>query len=273
MSNIEENKNKIVLIGFVLIIVVIVITFTRDSIGNKKKNVDETETVAQPVDETNYLLPKELQQKIIQKEKDLFMIDVRDRESYLAEHIENTINIPMEFIYQEYDHIDKKNTLIIIGADYSDRKDLSELFTFLKKENFEKLYVLSGGMTAWKDSYQPTVSIGNPESLEDIAKVSFLNPAQVNIAIQNDYSAIILDVRSKKDFENGHIRGAINIPADEIEKRKNEISSAKELIMYSESTLKDFQIAVKLYDLGFLATYIIDGGLASWTEKNFELIQ
>ncbi|OTA21438.1 ArsR family transcriptional regulator [Xenorhabdus beddingii] len=45
-------------------------------------------------------------------------------------------------------------------------------------------------------------------------------------------SMTLLDVRSKEEFEQGHLPNAINIPIDELENRLDELTSSQDLIAY-----------------------------------------
>ena len=44
--------------------------------------------------------------------------------------------------------------------------------------------------------------------------------------------AIIVDARSKNSYETEHIKGSINIPAGDMEKRYKEIPKGKKIIVY-----------------------------------------
>ncbi len=44
--------------------------------------------------------------------------------------------------------------------------------------------------------------------------------------------AVLLDVRPKQEFEAGHLRGAINIPIDELKDRCGELPRARRIITY-----------------------------------------
>lgn len=45
-------------------------------------------------------------------------------------------------------------------------------------------------------------------------------------------TAIVVDVRSPESFKMGHIRGAINVPEQEITKRKDEFPRDKKIVFY-----------------------------------------
>lgn len=78
--------------------------------------------------------------------------------------------------------------------------------------------------------------------------------------------AVIIDVREPSKYNKEHIRGAINIPASEIEKRINEIPSEKPVIVYcgSYSCTASLVAARKLSELGRSNIYRFVGGLLEW---------
>ena len=74
--------------------------------------------------------------------------------------------------------------------------------------------------------------------------------------ILNENNYIIVDVRTKEEYETGHVVGAINIPYDEIDEN-TDLDKTKTIIVYCKSgarsnkayqTLKSLNYIV--YDLG-----------------------
>lgn len=79
----------------------------------------------------------------------------------------------------------------------------------------------------------------------------------------NDY--IILDVRTEEEYFNGHIKGAINIPNEEIghEEIKELPDKNKKLLVYCRSGYRSKQAASKLAVLGYKEIYEF-GGIITW---------
>lgn len=57
---------------------------------------------------------------------------------------------------------------------------------------------------------------------------------------KHDKDLIILDVREPKDFNNGHLLNAINIPIENIDKRMDELRNykSKDIIVYCNTGRK-----------------------------------
>jgi predicted sulfurtransferase len=80
----------------------------------------------------------------------------------------------------------------------------------------------------WEPSTSPSV----PDSGSDVPRV---NPEQLKEKLDAGDDIVIVDVRSKEDFDEGHIIGAVSIPWEEIEDRYTELPRDKEIITYCAS--------------------------------------
>lgn len=63
-------------------------------------------------------------------------------------------------------------------------------------------------------------------------KIPVLKAAEVAAAISENRAPVIVDVRAEKDFSAGHIPGAVNVPLEELERRKTELDAAKPTVFY-----------------------------------------
>jgi rhodanese-related sulfurtransferase/DNA-binding transcriptional ArsR family regulator len=71
----------------------------------------------------------------------------------------------------------------------------------------------------------------------------------------------VLDVRPKEEFEAGHVRGAINIPASELEKHLQQLDSKQEIVAYCRGPhcILAFEAVEQLREKGFQARRLEDG--------------
>ena len=79
---------------------------------------------------------------------------------------------------------------------------------------------------------------------------------------------IILDVRTKEEYNEGHIPGAICIPNEEItEKEPKELPNKNQIIMvYCRSGNRSKVAAKKLAEMGYKKVYEF-GGIKDWDGK------
>lgn len=77
-----------------------------------------------------------------------------------------------------------------------------------------------------------------------------------------DQGAVIIDVRTKEEYNQGHITDAINIPLDIIDT----ITLGKDtnIIVYCKSGVRSEEAVKKLADLGYTSLYNLDGGIINW---------
>lgn len=77
----------------------------------------------------------------------------------------------------------------------------------------------------WEPSAPPAVA----DQGFDVPRI---NLEQLKGKLDAGADIVIVDVRSKEDFDAGHITGAISIPWEEIEARYTELPRDKEIITY-----------------------------------------
>ncbi len=86
----------------------------------------------------------------------------------------------------------------------------------------------------------------------------------------NDNESIILDVRTEEEFANGHIKGAVLIPHEEIEAKAESMIADKErlILVYCRSGRRSKIAAEKLVELGYSNVKEF-GGIIDW---NYETV-
>jgi len=77
----------------------------------------------------------------------------------------------------------------------------------------------------WEPS--PTVTVDSGSS--DVPRISL---EELKEKLDAGADLVVVDVRSKEEFDQGHIPGAVSIPYSEIEARYRELPRDKEIITY-----------------------------------------
>lgn len=261
----EIKQNKIFVIGFVLIALVVAWTLARPfvgGLGSKKDNSEEkinAEILRAPL-----ITSEDLFTKFKNKEK-IFIIDMRSAGDFEKGHIVASENSSAEKINSE--------KLKSSGADKTSNITLANqgenIYEMAQKTNeliaagFSNAKYLQGGITAWQNQGFPLISSSSSdENANKIKKRSIENLAQ-DLSMGGDVVQF-LDVRSKENFQIGHIAGAQNAPFAELEKNKDNISAVKKVVIYGENEDEAKRAAVTLFDLNFYNAYVLDGGLDAW---------
>ena len=113
-----------------------------------------------------------------------------------------------------------------------------------------------------KDKYQ----LATEET--GVTRVDF---AELKRALAEKRPLLILDVEERDVFAAGHIPGAVNIPADELEARiGEELSQTDTIVVYSDSADLSQRATEIIGAEGFMRVSMLDGGYSQWEKFNRE---
>lgn len=109
------------------------------------------------------------------------------------------------------------------------------------------------------------------ESLRGGKKIS----AQGAVNLINRDEAIVVDIRDRKDFNEGRITGAINIPLNSIKSRASELKKFKDKqIIVADKMGQHSAMAVKQLNAeGYTNVVRLSGGIADWKGSNLPLVK
>jgi rhodanese-related sulfurtransferase len=77
-------------------------------------------------------------------------------------------------------------------------------------------------------------------------------------------TAMIIDVRETWEFQQGHARGARNIPLSQLGKRLNEVPSDRDILLMCRSGHRSLQAAKYLQQQSLERVVNVSGGMSSW---------
>lgn len=83
---------------------------------------------------------------------------------------------------------------------------------------------------------------------------------------------LFVDVRRPDEFKAGHLPGAVNIPYDEIDKRKDEVPLDRPVVIYCTiSSWRAPYAANVMADAGRNNVYVLEGGASGWNAGGQEI--
>jgi len=99
--------------------------------------------------------------------------------------------------------------------------------------------------------------------------VAHYSVREVAERIATNRAVLLLDVRTEKEWRQGHIKGAHHIPLHELARRSSELDKHKnrEIICYCQTGNRSISAALRLKRLGF-STASMEGGIAEWNFQN-----
>jgi rhodanese-related sulfurtransferase/peroxiredoxin len=100
----------------------------------------------------------EAYQMLQENPDEIILLDVRPEPVYNSEHIPGAINIPFGVLESRLDELDKSKSIIVVC-----QAGTSTLPSDMLVQNgFEQVYMLIGGVNAWKDKYPTTLPSSKP---------------------------------------------------------------------------------------------------------------
>ncbi len=103
-----------------------------------------------------------------------------------------------------------------------------------------------------------------------------ITPSEAYKMAEQDTSIVLLDVRSPEEYasETGHLKGALLIPVQDLEKRIDELERHKgrKVIAYCRTGHRSEQATMFLNSHGF-TTMNMEGGILRWNKENLPVVK
>lgn len=204
----------------------------------------------------------------IKKSEDLRFIDIRPRASFEANHLIDSEWLGLAEI-ATYSAPTGQLIIVVYGEENSNDQ-LRDIHTRFSEKKMTFAF-LEGGIRNWIAKEGTVISESDPNSYVDQTKVLVIAPEKVPELQATLVRSIIVDVRSDRDYSQGHIPGAINVPFSRLEKDRKTIPSIGSIFVYGTNESDTFQAGTRLFDMGFLGLRIITGGFEAWKAKGLPI--
>ena len=204
----------------------------------------------------------------IRKSEDIRFVDIRMRESFESNHLIDSEWLGLAEI-ATYSAPTGQLVVVIYGEENSNEqlREIHNRFTE-KKMSFA---FLEGGIRMWMSKGGTVISESDPNSYIDRTKVLTIAPEKVTELQASLVRSVIVDVRNDREYSQGHIPGAINLPFSRLEKDRETIPSIGSIFVYGANDSDTFQAGTRLFDMGFFGLRIITGGFEAWRVKGLPI--
>lgn len=252
----NERDKKALLVGGMLVFLVGTYFIGKNIFFTEKKS---TSSVIPAVTDTKTDIPlitPEALLKKIQNGDAVAIIDVRDGALFQAEHLAHSLNFPIGSLENFYPTKDETVVIVFSG---NDPVVFEAVRNIMNQKSFAYFF-LKGGFEGWKSAGASVISFGDPDSFVDQSKVTYIKTEEYKkLAEQNNQIVFVLDVQTASNFKKKHLKGAVNIPLDKLEKRVSEIPVSRQIVVYGETDFISFQGGVRLSDLGIFSAKVLNG--------------
>ncbi|MBL8270184.1 MBL fold metallo-hydrolase [Steroidobacter sp.] len=110
---------------------------------------------------------------------------------------------------------------------------------------------------------------------EAAAIVPFMSLAELKACIESSgRDFIVLDVREREAFLEGHIQGAMHLPRGQLELRVNQelTDPTRRMLVYCEFGRVSTLATATLRQMGFRGAVALDGGMKAWREAGYPVV-
>jgi hydroxyacylglutathione hydrolase len=193
-------------------------------------------------------LPPQAFKEAIEKKAGV-LVDVRTMLAFGGGHITGALNIggsPILSIWAGW-MLDPNEPVLLVLENDDDLEDIVRLFIRTGYSKFAGYLV--GGMKAW-----------------EVAGFTHAEVGQMNVHELNKRSGDlqIVDVRSPREWKNGHVPGAHHIFLPELRKRMNELDSSKPTAVYCASGYRASIATSIMKPRGFEKLWNVPGSWEAW---------
>jgi hydroxyacylglutathione hydrolase len=203
------------------------------------------------------MLPLEFKKTI---EEGAVIIDTREPAPFGGAHIKDSYNILLEGLPLWTGMILSYDTDILLIVDGYQELEVAD--KYLLRLGYDKIKgYLVGGIVSWYSASFPTES------------APLLTVDQLKERIESENEIVVLDVRNKREWKNGHIEGAINIYIGNLEDKLDILPKDKPIAtLCGNGTRASFGASI-LRKKGFKEVYSVLGSMKAWNKANYPVVK
>lgn len=193
---------------------------------------------------------KEVHDRVCEK---CLILDVRSKEAFAAAHIPDAINIPFGPQLPTWAGwvlpYDRPIQLIVDNS-----AQVPEVVTHLIRVGFDEIQgYVQGGIDGWETSGYPLATLGTMS----------VHQLRDRLAQSSD-RVTVLDVRTEKEWNAGHIDGAIHIHGGKLQERFADVPQSKPVAVVCGSGYRASIAASFLKREGYADVTNVVGGMSAW---------
>lgn len=266
----QKTYETLLLILMILAVLFSIIFFGYKTWGptDEKPKYVSTKTTTTSSNEEEKNTPKvisseELKTKI-DKNENILLLDVQNRENFATKHLPNAINIPAEELTDRKDELPKDKEIIVMASgEKIDKCQMCQraaesLISF----GLPNILHYKEGVAGWEEKGLPII-LGTATTYKNI------NAQQLKQKIDDKENIFVVDLRSEEEYNQKHIKGAVFMPFEGILAKIDELPRDKEIIFYDKTGERSKLVVEQLVKNGLInATNLIEG-FRIWEEKDY----
>jgi rhodanese-related sulfurtransferase len=95
-----------------------------------------------------------------------------------------------------------------------------------------------------------------------------ISVSEVDGLLKGNPRPVVIDVRERADYDQGHLPGALSVPYGEFKERLESLKLPKmdPVVLYGEDEVRARDATKTLYENGYKGALTLKGGMAAWRE-------
>lgn len=189
-------------------------------------------------------------------DKNLLVVDTRNKLSFAGGHIPNSVNIQDNSAFSTWAGwiLDYEEPFLLVAPDHR----IQELTKALIRIGLDNIYGYIADMDMWANA---------GHELETVNQSTVYQLKNSN----DDNNIQVIDVRGYSEYESGHIPGAINVFAGTITENLSKIPKHKHLIVHCASGDRSSIAVSLLMKNGFKNVSNLTGGYTAWKNEGYQI--
>jgi rhodanese-related sulfurtransferase len=222
---------------------------------------------------------------------DLVILDVRTPEEYRRFCIPDGVNVPGGDLVLWAEELKRRtNATIVVNCAGRTRSIIGA--ATLRRLGLTNVHALKNGTMGWvlaglelesnparaepsapPSSRAQAVSLARRLAAEE--GITWVSPPQVSssLARMNEGVTYLVDVRSAREYESGHVPGSLSIPGGQAVQRADDFIAVRnaQIIFISNESARAVMAAYWYRQMGFRNVSVLEGGLVAWSESGRKL--
>ena len=184
---------------------------------------------------------------------DVNLLDLRDFEDFSREHIAGSVNLPsLDSLSDQAGWVVDYDRPIVLVVEPENLDEATRALYRVGFTDFEGYIPRIGGYATATDHIE----------LIDAGRAH---------ALKTDQDAMVLDVRSQSEFNEGHIPGAKHVHYGRLEDHLDEMPDDRPIVVHCASGRRAMVGASILESNGFENIYNFPGGVDEWRDDGFDV--
>ena len=203
------------------------------------------------------LQPEEFNDKI---KEGAIVLDTRDPSSFGGAHIAGAYSIWLDGLPSFAGWVLPYDQPLVLVAD--NEQYLEKAVRYLVREGYDDIAgYLKGNIESWYSAGLPIESL----------KLISANDLKAMLDRKEDVN--VLDVRKQKEWEAGHIEGAMHIFVGQLMDKLSQIPKEKPTVVHCSAGYRSGLAASILLRAGYVKVYNVAGGINAWISSGLPIIQ